>query len=89
MQVTLLTRGNAPITQQIPDDDEASYSAYKAAVQHAKADRKDADAMKPALSGQTFDGTALILEASRYCCCRNSYLFKEVVCLAWSLLYVI
>lgn len=55
-EVTLLTRGKAPITQQIPDDDdEVSYNAYKAAVEHAKADRKDTDAVKSALAGKQFD----------------------------------
>ena len=30
--VTLLTRGKAPITSQIPDDTDASYAEYKKAV---------------------------------------------------------
>lgn len=79
VQVTLLTRGKAPITQQIPDDDEASYSAYKSAVQHAKADRKDADAMKSALSGQTFDGAAVILRVLQH---------LLLLLLLWSCVYV-
>lgn len=54
-----MTRGKAPITQQIPDDSDSSYAAYKDAVQHAKADRKDADAVKSALSGNKYDGTHL------------------------------
>lgn len=31
-EVTLLTRGKAPITQQIPDDTDSSYAQYKDAV---------------------------------------------------------
>ena len=31
-EVTLLTRGKAPITSQIPDDTDASYADYKAQV---------------------------------------------------------
>ncbi len=54
-----MTRGKAPITQQIPDDSDSSYAAYKKAVQHAKADRKDADAVKSALSGNKYDGAQL------------------------------
>ena len=51
-----MTRGKAPITQQIPNDSDASYEAYKSAVQHAAADRKDVDAVNSALSGKKFDG---------------------------------
>jgi nucleoside-diphosphate-sugar epimerase len=54
-EVTLLTRGKAPITQQIPDDTDASYAEYKGAVKHAKADRKDTDAVKDAIGGKKFD----------------------------------
>ena len=54
-----MTRGKAPITQQIPDDSDSSYAAYKDAVQHAKADRKDPDAVKSALSGSKYDGAHL------------------------------
>jgi nucleoside-diphosphate-sugar epimerase len=53
--VTLLTRGKAPITSQIPDDTDASYAEYKKAVKHAKADRKDTDAVKEAVAGKNFD----------------------------------
>lgn len=51
-----MTRGKAPITQQIPDDTDSSYAAYKDAVQHAKADRTDADGVKAAIGGQQWDG---------------------------------
>jgi len=54
-KVTLMTRGKAPITQQIPDDTDSSYAAYKDAVQHAKADRTDADGVKAAIGGQQWD----------------------------------
>ena len=35
-EVTLLTRGKAPITSQIPDDTDSSYAEYKNAVRVAR-----------------------------------------------------
>lgn len=55
-QVTLLTRGKAPIAARIPDDTDESHAAYSDAVQHVAADRKDADAVKNALKGREFNG---------------------------------
>lgn len=54
--VTLLTRGKAPVTQQIPTDTDTSYKAYKDAVRHIAADRKDYDGLKSKLSAEKFDG---------------------------------
>jgi len=56
--VTLLTRGKSPVTQQIPDDTDDSFAKYEAAVKHIACDRKDADAMKEKLSGAGFQGVA-------------------------------
>ena len=57
--VTLLTRGKSPVTQQIPDDTDDSFAKYEAAVKHIACDRKDADAMKEKLSGAGFQGASL------------------------------
>lgn len=57
-QVTLLTRGKAPIAARIPDDTDESHAAYSDAVQHIAADRKDADAVKNALKGREFNGAS-------------------------------
>ncbi len=55
-EVTLLTRGKSPVTQQIPDDTDESFAKYEAAVKHIACDRKDAEAMKEKLSGAGFQG---------------------------------
>lgn len=62
-QVTLLTRGKSPVTQQIPDDTDASFADYQAAVKHIACDRKDAEALKQ-LSGMGFQGANSVLEPS-------------------------
>jgi len=56
-EVTLLTRGKAPITQQIADDTDASYAEYKSKVKHIAADRKETEALKEKLKAvsPTFD----------------------------------
>lgn len=54
--VTLLTRGKSPVTQQIPDDTDDSFAKYEAAIKHIACDRKDADAVKEKLSGAGFQG---------------------------------
>ena len=56
-EVTLLTRGKKPITSPIPDDTDASFAAYAAAVRHVAADRSDPEAVKAALAGKGFQGT--------------------------------
>ena len=55
-EVTLLTRGKKAVTYQIPDDTDASFAAYAAAVKHIACDRSDGDAMRAALSGKGFQG---------------------------------
>ena len=54
-EVTLFTRGKSPITQQIPDDSDASYSSFKGAVRHIAGDRMDFDAVKERLSQEKFE----------------------------------
>ena len=56
-EVTLLTRGKAPITTQIADDTDASYAEYKSKVKHIAADRKENDALIAKLKAvsPTFD----------------------------------
>ena len=54
--VTLLTRGKAPVTFQIPDDTDASFKQYADSIKHIAADRKDEAALKDKLSGAGFEG---------------------------------
>ena len=55
-EVTLLTRGKAPITQKLVTESDADYTAYKGAIKHVAADRKDYDGLKAKLSSMPFDG---------------------------------
>ncbi len=55
-EVTLLTRGKKAVTYQIPDDTDASYAKYAAAVKHIACDRMDNDAVRAALKGKGFQG---------------------------------
>ena len=55
-EVTLLTRGKKPVTFQIPDDTDAGYASYAAAVKHIACDRQDVEGMKAALGGKGFEG---------------------------------
>ncbi len=57
--VTLLTRGKAPVTFQIPDDTDASFKQYADSVKHIAADRKDEAALKEKLSGAGFEGALM------------------------------
>ncbi|KAI5658475.1 hypothetical protein M9H77_27268 [Catharanthus roseus] len=54
-QVTLFTRGKAPITQQLPDESDADYADFKSKILHLKGDRKDFDFVKSSLSAEGFD----------------------------------
>ncbi|KAG9130660.1 hypothetical protein Leryth_011909 [Lithospermum erythrorhizon] len=54
-QVTLFTRGKAPITQQLPDESDKDYADFKSQILHLKGDRKDYDFVKSALSAEGFD----------------------------------
>ncbi|KAL0544539.1 hypothetical protein IC582_019656 [Cucumis melo] len=54
-QVTLFTRGKAPVTQQLPGESEADYADFKSKILHLKGDRKDFDFVKSSLSAAGFD----------------------------------
>ncbi|MCO5579891.1 hypothetical protein L7F22_033755 [Adiantum nelumboides] len=54
-QVTLFTRGKAPITQQLADESDEEYKRFSATVQHLQGDRQDFDGLKSKLSGSDFD----------------------------------
>ncbi|KAH6772571.1 chloroplast RNA binding protein [Perilla frutescens var. hirtella] len=54
-QVTLFTRGKAPIAQQLPGESEADFSEFSSKILHLKGDRKDFDFVKNSLSAEGFD----------------------------------
>ncbi|GMN44070.1 hypothetical protein TIFTF001_013261 [Ficus carica] len=54
-QVTLFTRGKAPISQQLPGESDADYSDFSSKILHLKGDRKDFDFVKSSLSAEGFD----------------------------------
>ncbi|KAH6820070.1 chloroplast RNA binding protein [Perilla frutescens var. hirtella] len=54
-QVTLFTRGKAPIAQQLPGESEADFSEFSSKILHLKGDRKDFDFVKSSLSAEGFD----------------------------------
>ncbi|KAM7474344.1 hypothetical protein LguiB_021587 [Lonicera macranthoides] len=54
-QVTLFTRGKAPITQHLPGESEEEYLDFKSKVLHLKGDRKDFEFVKSSLSAEGFD----------------------------------
>lgn len=54
-QVTLFTRGKAPITQNLPGESEADYDAFKSKISHLKGDRKDFDFVRTSLAAEGFD----------------------------------
>ncbi|PON69625.1 NAD(P)-binding domain containing protein [Parasponia andersonii] len=54
-QVTLFTRGKAPITQQLPGESDKDYSDFSSKILHLKGDRKDFDFVKSSLSAKGFD----------------------------------
>lgn len=54
-QVTLFTRGKAPITQQLPGESDAEYAEFSSKVLHLKGDRQDFDFVKTSLSAKGFD----------------------------------
>ncbi|GJP55526.1 hypothetical protein CLOM_g14474 [Closterium sp. NIES-68] len=53
-EVTLFTRGKAPIAQQIPGETDAEFAEYSAKVKHIKGDRKDFDGVRRLLRGSGF-----------------------------------
>ncbi|KAF7063308.1 hypothetical protein CFC21_069834 [Triticum aestivum] len=54
-QVTLFTRGKAPITQQLPGESDAEYAEFSSKVLHLKGDRKDFDFVKTSLAAKGFN----------------------------------
>lgn len=54
-QVTLFTRGKAPITQQLPGESLQEYEEYKSSVLHLKGDRKDSEFVKSSLASEGFE----------------------------------
>ncbi|XP_030547066.1 chloroplast stem-loop binding protein of 41 kDa b, chloroplastic [Rhodamnia argentea] len=54
-QVTLFTRGKAPITQQLPGESEKDYADFSSKILHLKGDRKDFDFVKSSLAAEDFD----------------------------------
>ena len=54
-QVTLFTRGKAPITQQLPGESDAEYAEFSSKVLHLKGDRQDFDFVKTSLAAKGFD----------------------------------
>ena len=74
--VTLLTRGKKPVTNQIPDDTDESYGKYKSAVKHIAADRTDAEALKQQLGGAGFQGT----QQSQCCGLKGFWVVLQVQC---------
>ncbi|KAL1564430.1 Chloroplast stem-loop binding protein of 41 kDa b, chloroplastic [Salvia divinorum] len=54
-QVTLFTRGKAPIAQQLPGESEAEFSDFSSKILHLKGDRQDFDFVKTSLAAQGFD----------------------------------
>jgi len=52
--VTLFTRGKAPVTSQLAGESDADYAAFKSSVKHVKGDRMDFDAVRSTLKGSGF-----------------------------------
>lgn len=54
-QVTLFTRGKAPITQHLPGESDVEYNDFKSKIFHLKGDRKDFDFVRTSLAAEGFD----------------------------------
>ncbi|KAF5739966.1 chloroplast stem-loop binding protein of 41 kDa b chloroplastic [Tripterygium wilfordii] len=54
-QVTLFTRGKAPISQQLPGESDTEFAEFSSKILHLKGDRKDFDFVKSSLSAEGFD----------------------------------
>uniref|UniRef100_A0A0D6R8G0 NAD-dependent epimerase/dehydratase domain-containing protein n=1 Tax=Araucaria cunninghamii TaxID=56994 RepID=A0A0D6R8G0_ARACU len=54
-EVTLFTRGKAPITQQLAEESDQEYAEFSSKVLHIKGDRQDFEFVKTKLSGSGFD----------------------------------
>jgi nucleoside-diphosphate-sugar epimerase len=53
-QVTLFTRGKAPVTKQLPGESDEEFSVYSSKVKHIQGDRQDFDGLKEKLTGTGF-----------------------------------
>ncbi|KAJ6694423.1 hypothetical protein OIU85_005136 [Salix viminalis] len=54
-QVTLFTRGKAPISQQLPGESDQDYAEFSSKILHLKGDRKDSEFVKTSLAAKGFD----------------------------------
>ncbi|CAO2832514.1 unnamed protein product [Amaranthus hypochondriacus] len=54
-QVTLFTRGKAPIAQQLPGESDADFDDFSSKILHLKGDRQDSDFVKSSLAAEGFD----------------------------------
>ncbi|KAI3916346.1 hypothetical protein MKW98_004787 [Papaver atlanticum] len=54
-QLTLFTRGKAPISQPLPGESEQDYLDFSSKISHLKGDRKDYDFVKTSLAAEGFD----------------------------------
>ncbi|KAJ0979977.1 hypothetical protein J5N97_015451 [Dioscorea zingiberensis] len=54
-QVTLFTRGKAPITQQLPGESDKEYADFSSQILHLKGDRQDFEFVKTSVSAEGFD----------------------------------
>ncbi|KAI5021903.1 hypothetical protein ZWY2020_058633 [Hordeum vulgare] len=89
-QVTLFTRGKAPITQQLPGESDAEYAEFSSKVLHLKGDRKEFDLVKTSLSAKGFNvvydingreatEVSPILEVFIYCSLAGVYLKSDLL----------
>ncbi|CAN6467240.1 unnamed protein product [Victoria cruziana] len=54
-QVTLFTRGKAPVTQPLPGESDQEYADFSSKVLHLKGDRQDFDFVRTTLATTDFD----------------------------------
>lgn len=54
-QVTLFTRGKAPIAQQLPGESDSDFADFSSKILHLKGDRQDFDFVKSSLSAEGYD----------------------------------
>ncbi|XP_010544150.1 PREDICTED: chloroplast stem-loop binding protein of 41 kDa b, chloroplastic-like [Tarenaya hassleriana] len=54
-QVTLFTRGKAPIAKQLPGESDEDFADFSSKILHLKGDRKDYDFVKSSLAAEGFD----------------------------------
>ncbi|KAK9951042.1 hypothetical protein M0R45_006504 [Rubus argutus] len=65
-QVTLFTRGQAPINQQLPGETDSDYTNFAPKILHLKGDRKDFGFVKSSLSAEGF-GVVYDINGSKEC----------------------